>query len=133
CVVVSNGCMNPALFKEVAAHIDAINIDLKGFTQEFYDRVRGDLESVKENIVTAHRHCHLEVTTLVVPGWNDSLEQMDQQARWLASVDPNIPLHLTRCFPRYQMQQAESTPVKTLQDLSKVAKQHLRYVFLGNC
>lgn len=133
CVVVSNGTMDPILFKEVAVHIDAINIDLKGFSQSFYDKVQGDLDCVKENIITAHEHCHLELTTLVIPGLNDSLEEMEEQAKWIASIDPEIPLHLTRFFPRYQMKDAEVTPIETLQALSAVAKRHLRYVFLGNC
>jgi pyruvate formate lyase activating enzyme len=94
--------------------IDAMNIDLKGFTQGFYDMVGGDLETVKQAIVLSSKACHVEVTTLVIPDENDSESEMEALFGWLASVDPNIPLHISRFYPRYKMSDKAPTPVKTI-------------------
>ena len=100
-VVVSNGMVNPQPLAEVLPLVDAANIDLKGFTQDFYDLVGGNLAAVKRTIETLAScpTCHLEVTTLVIPGLNDAEEEIDAAAAWLASLDPRIPYHLTRFFP----------------------------------
>ena len=83
--------------------IDAANIDLKGFTPEWYQRLGGDLETVKRFITLAAKQCHVEVTTLLVPGENDSEGEIRYLAQWLVSIDQNIPLHLSRFFLRYRM------------------------------
>lgn len=83
--------------------IDAANINLKGFTPEWYRKLGGDLETVKRSIILAAEQCHVEVTTLLVPGENDTVEEIHKLAQWRASVNPDIPLHLSRFFPRYQM------------------------------
>ena len=77
--------------------------------------------------------CHVEVTTLVVPGGNDDAEAVDAAAAWLASLSPEIPYHLTRFFPRYRMADAAPTPVRTVHALAEVARRHLRHVSVGNC
>ena len=71
----------------------------------------------------------MEITSLIVPGKNDSLEQMDQQAKWLASVDPDIPLHITRYFPRWT---EDPTDIEQMKKLQKVAEKYLHKVYLGN-
>jgi pyruvate formate lyase activating enzyme len=113
-VVVTNGYICEEPLKNLLAHIDAMNIDLKGFTREWYARLGGDLETVKSSIRAASERCHVEITTLIVNGENDSVEEMKLLAQWLASVDKNIALHITRFFPNYRMTDRPATPVKTI-------------------
>ncbi len=75
----------------------------------------------------------MEVTTLLVPGENDSVEEIRDLARWLASVNPEIPLHLSRFFPRYQMTDRPPTPVESVYALAETAREHLTCVYTGNC
>ena len=132
-VLVTNGTINKEPLLKLLPFIDAMNIDLKGFTQRFYDMIGGDLETVKQTIALASKHCHVEVTTLVIPDENDSEEEMDAQSAWLASIDPEIPLHISRFFPRYKMMDKVPTPVETIYRLRRVAAKHLRHVYTGNC
>ena len=111
-VLVTNGTIAEKPWQELLPCLDAANIDLKGFTSEWYRRLGGDLDTVKRSIALAAERCHVEVTTLLVPGENDSAEELHALAKWLASVNPNIPLHLSRFFPRYQMQDRSPTPVE---------------------
>ena len=134
-VLVSNGMVNPGPLGQLEGLIDAVNIDLKGFDQEFYDFVGGDFATVRATIETiaSWPNCHVEVTTLVVPGRNDDAEAVDAATAWLASLSPEIPYHLTRFFPRYRMADASPTPVRTVHALADVARRHLRHVYVGNC
>ena len=92
-VAVTNGCICEEPLIELLPLIDAMNIDLKGFTERFYKMVGGDLSTVMRTIERSAQSCHVEVTTLVIPGENDSEEEMDALSGWLASVDAEIPLH----------------------------------------
>ncbi len=134
-VLVSNGSVNDGPLREVAALIDAANIDLKGFTQSFYDFVGGDLDTVKHTIeaLAAEPGCHLEVTTLIIPGLNDSEDEIDAAAAWLASLDPGIPYHITRFFPCHRLQDRPATPPATVHQLAAVARRHLKHVYVGSC
>lgn len=134
-VLVSNGYVNDGPLREVAPLIDAANIDLKGFTQSFYDFVGGDLDTVKHTIevLAAEPGCHLEVTTLVIPGLNDNEQEIGAAAQWLASLDPSIPYHLTRFFPCHRLTDRPATPTATVHKLADVASQHLKRVYVGNC
>ncbi len=132
-VLVTNGTIAEAPWRELLPLLDAVNIDLKGFTQNWYRRLGGDLETVKRSIALAAPVCHVEVTTLVVPGENDSEAEMRALSTWLASVSPEIPLHVSRFFPRHQMQDRPPTPVDTVYRLAVVAREQLRYVYTGNC
>lgn len=131
--LVTNGmiCEEPLL--SLLPHIDAMNIDLKGFTKPFYDMVKGDLDTVKNTIAVAAFRCHTEITTLIIPGLNDTSEHMEKLSAWLASIDPAIPLHVTRFFPHYRMKDTPPTPKETVYRLRDVAAQQLRYVYVGNC
>lgn len=131
-VVVTNGCVKKEILREVLPCIDAMNIDLKAFTEEGYVRLGGDLKTVQETIRLASRACHVEVTSLIVPGLNDAEEDMEREAAWLAGIDPFIPLHITRFFPRYRMNTGEPTSVRLMEKLEKTAKKHLQRVYLGN-
>lgn len=132
-VVVTNGCFYEEPLKELLPFIDAVNIDLKGFNEEFYRMVKGDFETVKRAIILASELTHVEVTTLIVPGENDSEEEMRRQAKWLASIRPDIPLHLSRFFPCYKMRDRNPTEVATVYALAEIARESLKYVYVGNC
>ncbi len=132
-VVVTNGYICGEPLEELLPCIDAFNIDLKGFTEEFYHKLRGDLATVKHTISLAAKQCHIEVTTLIIPGENDSEEEMTELSGWLAGVDPNIPLHISRFFPRWRMQDREATPVEKVFRLAQIARQNLKHVHEGNC
>jgi pyruvate formate lyase activating enzyme len=132
-VVVTNGYINEEPLKKLLPNIDAMNIDLKGFTEEFYSKISGHLEPVKKAIAIAAECCHVEVTTLIIPGENDSPEEMRNLSEWLAGVDENIPLHVTRFFPRYMMTDRNATDVGSLYSLAYIAREKLKYVYEGNC
>ena len=132
-VLVTNGTVEEAPWRELLPLIDAANIDLKGFTAAWYRKLGGDLDTVKRSIAIAAERCHVEVTTLLVPGENDSVEEVRELARWLAGVDPNIPLHLSRFFPRYRMTDRPSTPAEKVYRLANEARAYLTYVYTGNC
>lgn len=134
-VLVSNGMVNDGPLQELLPLIDAANIDLKGFTRAFYRTLGGDLSTVKNTIeaMAACPTCHLEVTTLIVPGENDTDEEIDELAAWLASLDPAIPYHVSRFFTCYRMQDRPPTPVSAVYRLAEVARRHLMHVYTGNC
>lgn len=132
-VLVTNGTIEEAPWRALLPLIDAANIDLKGFTPEWYRKLGGDLETVKRSIALAAEQCHVEVTTLLVPGENDSVEEIRALAQWLASVDRDIPLHLSRFFPRYRMTDRPPTPVSQVCRLADAARAFLSFVYTGNC
>ncbi|KUO70330.1 MAG: radical SAM protein [Clostridia bacterium BRH_c25] len=131
-ILVTNGYINEKAISALLPYIDAMNIDVKGFTEEYYrDICGGSLEHVKRTVETAAVQCHVEVTTLIVPGRNDSEKEMDKLSKWLAAINPAIPLHLSRYFPMYKMEE-EPTPAETLKTLKKAASSNLEYVYIGN-
>lgn len=133
-VLVSNGCAEASVVEELAPLVDAANIDLKGPSQEYYDWVGGDFAAVCRTIKTLHAAgCHVEVTTLVVPGRNDRDEDIDAIAAFIASVSPEIPLHVTRFFPRFRLSGSAPTLVATVHRLAAVARRRLSRVLVGNC
>lgn len=132
-VLVTNGTVEEAPWRELLPLIDAVNIDLKGFTEGWYRSLGGDLETVKRSIALAAESCHVEVTTLVVPGGNDGEDEMRVLSSWLASVSPDIPLHVSRFFPRHRMTDRPPTPVDRVYRLAEIARERLRYVYTGNC
>lgn len=132
-VLVTNGMVSEEPLCELLPLVDAMNIDLKGFTQCFYDRVGGDLETVKRTIELAARECHVEVTTLVIPRWNDAEDEMEAMSAWLASVDPQLPYHVSRFFPCHHLTDVAPTPIPTIDRLVDVAREHLEFVYRGNC
>ena len=133
-VLISNGCASEGVVAEIAPLVDAANIDLKGPSQEYYDWVGGDFKAVCRTISMLHEAgCHVEVTTLVVPGRNDGDADIDAIAAFVASVSPDIPLHVTRFFPRWRMADSSPTPVATVHRLAAVARRRLSRVLVGNC
>lgn len=131
-IVVSNGYTTLQTLDQILEVVDAFNFDLKAFTEEFYKKMGGSLEPVKASIAFAAKRAHVEVTTLVIPGENDSPAEMDAMCRWLSSISPDIPLHLSRFFPAYKMLDKAPTPAHTLKTLELIARKYLNYVHLGN-
>ncbi|MFO8048846.1 MAG: AmmeMemoRadiSam system radical SAM enzyme [Desulfosudaceae bacterium] len=134
-VFVSNGFMTEQALDTIAPWLDAINVDLKSFQKEFYkDICQGRLTPVLDTIRRLkERNIWTEVTTLIVPGQNDSEEELGEMASFLASVDPEMPWHLSRFHPDYQYDGVEPTPLSTLERAWSLAKENgLQYVYLGN-
>lgn len=132
-VLVTNGFINKDPLLELIPYIDAMNIDVKAFTEKFYSRIcKANLKSVKDTVMLAAEKCHVEVTTLVIPGLNDSVSEIEELCRWLSSISPEIPLHLSRFFPNYKMIDKPITPVETLMKARDVALKYLKYVYIGN-
>jgi pyruvate formate lyase activating enzyme len=131
-VLVSNGHVNPGPSEELIDVLDAANIDLKSFDPEFYrSEIGGDLEAVKRFIRQAADKIHLEVTTLVIPGKNDSPAEIEAIAQFLADLNPQIPYHLSCYYPAYRYTLPPTEP-ETVKRLAAVAGKHLSYVYLGN-
>ena len=141
-VLVTNGTAELPVLEELGPYIDAMNIDLKGFTDRYYREVLGgDLDMVKSFIRRAAELCHVELTTLIVPGENDSEDEMRALTGWVAGlrdaegqvVGPGIPLHVSRFFPRFHMTDRGATDVHLVYRLAEVARERLEYVYTGNC
>ena len=132
-VLVTNGMIASGALKKILPMIDAMNIDLKGFSQKIYDYLDGDFETVKNTIQIASKSCHVEVTTLIVPNMNDSEDDMRSESKWLASISSEIPLHVSRFFPRYKVTNCPPTDVEKVYRLAEIARKNLRYVYTGNC
>ena len=136
-VLVTNGTATQKVLNEILPYIDAMNIDLKAFTERFYkDFIDGDFQMVKDFITGAAKSCHVELTTLIIPSENDSEEEMRELSAWVAALEnqvgKKIPLHITRFFPAFKLTDKEPTPVDTILRLVKVAKENLEFVFAGN-
>ena len=135
-VIVTNGTADLQVLSELAPYIDAMNIDLKGFTDRYYNGVLGgDRAMTMAFIEEAVKHCHVELTTLIVPGENDSEDEIRRMAEWIAGLTngEEIPLHISRFFPRFRMTDRDATKVRLVYRLADVARERLRYVYTGNC
>lgn len=133
-VLVTNGTAELSVLHELAPYIDAMNIDLKGFTEHYYSKVLGgNLDMTLAFIKEAHRTAHIELTTLIVPEENDTEEEMRRISQWIAELDPNIPLHISRFFPRFHMTDRKATDVSLIYRLADAARERLRFVYTGNC
>ena len=141
-VMVSNGMADLSILEEIGPYIDAMNIDLKGFTDRYYtDVLKGSRKMVMEFISMAVQICHVELTTLIVPGENDTEEEILELSRWISRLDTGemfssgreIPLHISRFFPRFHMTDRPATKVKHIYRLAEIARENLAYVSTGNC
>lgn len=140
--VVTNGTAEVSVLEELSPYVDAMNIDLKGFTDRYYTEVLGgSLEMVKAFIERAVQVCHVELTTLIVPGENDSEEEMRVISSYIAGlkneegevIGESVPLHISRFFPRFHMTDRDATDVKLIYHLADIAREKLKYVYEGNC
>jgi pyruvate formate lyase activating enzyme len=134
-VFVSNGYMSPDVTRHLAAVLDGINIDIKGFTDNFYKKVcKARLQPVLDNVKLMHElGVWVEVTTLVIPGLNDSKEELRDIARFVKSVSPAMPWHVTAFYPTYKMLDRQPTPAATLRMAREIGlEEGLRFVYEGN-
>lgn len=131
-VLVSNGTLAGPYLEDLIPWIDAVNIDIKGFNQEFYRKFcGGELSWVLENVERLAGRVHLEVTTLIIPGANDDPAEIRGLARWLEDLKVTVPWHLSRYFPAYRLNLPPTEP-KALETLWQIARERLPYVYLGN-
>jgi pyruvate formate lyase activating enzyme len=131
-VLVTNGYLQLKPLQDLLPFIDAVNIDVKAFTDGFYRRqCKASLDHVKATVEACIGRTHVEITNLVIPGENDASEEIDALARWLATLSPLIPLHLSRYYPAYQMK-TEPTPEITMHRAVATARKHLQFVYTGN-
>ncbi len=133
-ILVTNGYFSRESFDYISNYIDAMNIDLKSFNKDFYKKYcGGKLEPVLETIKLAYKKgIHIELTTLVIPGLNDSEEEFEKIAKFIAKIDKNIPWHISRFFPRYKMFDKQPTSIETLKKAYEIGKKYLNYVHIGN-
>ena len=137
-VIVTNGTAELPVLRELAPYIDAMNIDLKGFTDRYYVEVLGgDRGQVLAFIEAAVMRCHVELTTLIVPGENDGEEEMRALSGWVGRFrnpdGESVPLHISRFFPRFRMTDRAATAVERVYRLAEVARENLEFVYTGNC
>ncbi len=136
-VAVTAGYITPAPRREFFARMDAANIDLKGFTEDFYVKLTGSqLQPVLDTLAYVHHDtdCWLEITTLLIPGYNDSDQELRNLCAWVAKeLGPDVPLHFTAFHPDWKMQEVPATPAATLTRARRVAMDAgLHYVYTGN-
>ncbi len=133
-VMVTNGTATLEVLNELKPYIDAMNIDLKGFTKHYYNEfLGGDFEMTKAFIKEAVKFCHVELTTLIIPKENDSEEEMRELSKWVSDLNPDIPLHISRFFPQFHLQDRGPTDVGHVYRLAELARENLKYVYTGNC
>ena len=134
-VFVSNGYMAPEVTRHLAPFLDGINIDIKAFTDDFYKKVcKARLQPVLDNVKLMHElGVWVEVTTLLIPGLNDSPEELRDIARFIKSVAPTMPWHVTAFYPTYKMLDRKPTPIATLRKAREIGlNEGLQYVYEGN-
>ena len=136
-VVVTNGSANSWILDELEPYIDAFNIDLKCFNEAYYkDVLKGDFETAKKFIERALSFAHAELTTLIIPDENDTEEEMRELSSWVHELElkynKNIPLHISRFFPRSKYADRQPTKVQSIIKLAEVAREKLSYVYEGN-
>lgn len=133
-VMITNGFINKEPLNDLLQHIDAFNVDLKAFSNDFYQaETKSSIESVKETLKTIKKSGkHLEISNLIIPGKNDNQELFKEMLKWIASeLGKDTPLHLSKYSPSYKST-IEETPTDTLIKLYKLAKKELDYVYIGN-
>lgn len=132
----SNGSLNAEPAEELADYLDGANIDLKGFTQEFYSKIsEGYLETVLNTLkILRKKGVWVEITTLVVPTFNDDLNELREMSIWVKeNLGPDTPIHFSRFHPQYKLRNLSSTPVSTLEKAREIAMGvGLNYIYIGN-
>ncbi|MCM8785675.1 MAG: AmmeMemoRadiSam system radical SAM enzyme [Candidatus Omnitrophica bacterium] len=130
------GFINPEPLENLCKYIDAANVDLKGFNNEFYRNIcEGELEVILNTLkILKKNKIWIEITNLIIPGYNDKPEEIKNMCIWIKNnLGESTPLHFSRFYPRYLMLHIPSTPVETLEKAVKIAKEvGLKYVYIGN-
>ncbi|AEI15068.1 Radical SAM domain protein [Flexistipes sinusarabici DSM 4947] len=131
-VLVTNGCINREPLEKLAEFTDAVNVDMKGFSDDFYKWVNGSFSLAKQTIkYLIENNIHTELTNLIIPTKNDDPDEFSSMCQWIADLSPDIPLHISRYFPCYKCN-IEQTPPSTMRQLYHIAKEKLNYVYAGN-
>ncbi|NMB34735.1 MAG: AmmeMemoRadiSam system radical SAM enzyme [Firmicutes bacterium] len=132
-VLVTNGLIKKEPLKELLPFIGALNVDVKAFREDFYRRhCRGrGFKEVLRTVEQALSTCHVELTYLLIPGLNDSAEEIKEFVDWVVSLDRKVPVHFSRYFPQYRLS-LPPTPLETLYRAWGTAHEKLSYVYLGN-
>jgi pyruvate formate lyase activating enzyme len=132
-VLVTNGYVNMEPLEGLLPYIEAMNIDLKSFDDDFYTKVcKATLTPVLDVIKRSAKTCHVELTNLIIPTLNDSEGSIRKMVDWIyKNLGPEVPLHLSRYFPCYKMS-IPPTPPETLKMAERIAKEKLKYVYIGN-
>ncbi len=131
-VLVTNGFINEEPLKELLKYVDAVNIDLKAFNDNFYSKIcSGNIEPVKKSIKIAAEMTHVELTVLLIDNLNTDKNELISMFKWIKKIDNTIPVHLSRYFPRYFM---KNPPTKnsTMLEVFSIAGKYLKNVYLGN-
>ncbi|MEO0116567.1 MAG: AmmeMemoRadiSam system radical SAM enzyme, partial [candidate division WOR-3 bacterium] len=136
-VLVTGGYINEIPLRELCKVVDGIKVDLKGFNEDFYEKTcSSTLQPVLDALkIIREEGVWLEIVNLVVPSLNDDLKEIKKMCQWIReNLGEDVPLHFTRFFPNYKLQQLPPTPIKTLEAAHQVAREcGLKYVYLGNC
>ncbi len=134
--IVSNGCINPEPLRKLLTVLDAVKIDLKGFTESFYREVSSaELQPVLETLrILKQEGVYFEIVNLVVPTLNDDPEETKKMCEWIRdNLGEDVPFHFSRFSPSYRFPHLPATPIKTLESAARIArKAGLKYVYIGN-
>ena len=132
----SNGSLNPKPVEELSQYLDGANIDLKGFTQEFYSKItEGYLDTVLDTLkILKKNRVHLEITNLVIPSLNDDFGIARKMCQWIReNLGRDVPIHFSRFYPTFKLKNLPPTPVSTLDKIHSIATEEgLQYVYIGN-
>ncbi len=135
-IFVSSGYESKEVLEDMPSWLDAINVDLKSFSHEYYKKVlKTNLDGVKESLeLLAQSPIWLEITTLIIPDVNDSDAELHAMAEFIATkIGVETPWHLSAFYPNYKMQDTPSTSLKTLQRAKEIAQSHgIKYIYIGN-
>ncbi len=134
-VYVTNGYMSERALSKIAPYLDAANVDVKAFDDEHYKQIcNARLSPVLRTCERMKQHgIHLEITYLVIPGYNDDLDGIRQFSEWVLDIGADVPVHFSRFYPQYKMTKNPPTPIKTLEDAHRIARDcGIEYVYLGN-
>lgn len=132
-VFISNGYINEEPLKDLFKYMDAFNIDVKAFTKEKYQaHFKADFAIIKKNLeLIVKNKIHLEITCLIVPGINDNIEEAEKFFKWIAQLNPQIPLHLSRYYPNYN-EEKPATDISLLKEMKGLASLYIKNVYVGN-
>jgi len=131
-VLVTNGIVEEAPLAELLPYIDAMNVDIKSMREDFYKRLcQGEGWPARRTVERAFGRAHVEITNLLIPGENDSEEELRELVDWAASVSPELPVHFSAYHPDYQFE-APPTPLEALKRAYEIAREKLKFVYVGN-
>jgi pyruvate formate lyase activating enzyme len=132
-ILVTNGIIEREPMELLAQSVRAMNIDIKGWNEDFYrSEIGADRSIVLRSVeIALSAGTHVELTTLVIPGKSDDPKEMEEQVKWIGSLSPDIPLHINRYFPNYKCK-IPPTSTEKLLELAEIARAELNYVYIGN-